>query len=309
MAARPDPPDVLVLGAGGILGESWMLAVLAGLEDATGIDVRESGAFIGTSAGSIVAATLAARVSPRSRLGELPQAATNGRPDDTDAAADALTAAVGAALRVTRAATGLVAPIALAATAPGGALLRRLALSRVPRGQRPLSTLSREIERNGLDWDGRMLVATVELESGRRVVFGAPGAPKASVGEAVEASCAIPGVFRPVEIDGRSYVDGGAWSPTNMDVANVNPGARVLCLNPTAALRPARGAPLGAFGPVSRAVAGLEALTLERRGATVRNVAPDAASAAALGTNFMDGRRRSAVVEAGVAQGRALELP
>jgi NTE family protein len=307
MSDRPDAPDVLVLGGGGILGEAWMLAVLAGLEDATGIDARESGGFVGTSAGSIVAATLAARVSPHSRIGELPRASTNGAPGEPDAASDGLAAVLGAGLRIARAATGLAAPLALASTAAGGALLRRAALSRVPRGQRSLSMLSREIERNGLDWDGRMLIATVELETGRRVVFGAPGAPRASVGQAVEASCAIPGVFRPVEVDGRSYVDGGAWSPTNMDVAQVNPGARVLCLNPTASLRPARGAPFGAVGPVSRAVAGLEALTLERRGARVKNVGPDGDSAAAMGTNFMDGRRRAQVIDAGVAQGRALD--
>jgi NTE family protein len=125
----------------------------------------------------------------------------------------------------------------------------------------------------------------------------------------VEASCAIPGVFRPIEIDGRSYVDGGAWSPTNMDVAQVNRGARVLCLNPTASLQPSRGAPFGAFGPVSRAIAGLEAMTLERRGARVRNVAPDTASAAAMGMNFMDPRKRDDVIATGLAQGRRLELP
>jgi NTE family protein len=309
MNERPDAPDVLVLGAGGILGEAWMLAVLAGLEDATGMDVRESGSFVGTSAGSIVAATLAARVSPHTRIGELPRAALDERPDDTEPeGADPLAEVAGAALRVARAATGLIAPLALASTATGGALLRRAVLSRVPRGQRSLSMLGREIERNGLDWDGRMLIATVELETGRRVVFGAPGAPKATVAEAVEASCAIPGVFRPIPVNGRSYVDGGAWSPTNMDVATVNPGARVLCLNPTASLRPSRDNPFGALGPVSRAVAGLEALTLERRGARVQVVVPDSRSSAALGSNLMDPSRRNWVIDTGVEQGRALEL-
>ena len=177
MNDRPDAPDVLVLGAGGILGEAWMLAVLAGLEDATGIDTRECGSFVGTSAGSIVAATLAARVSPHTRLGELPEAALDERPDDTEPDGDLLAALAGPVLRVGRAATALAAPLALASTAAGGALMRRAALSRVPRGQRSLSMLGREIERNGLDWDGRMLIATVELETGRRVVFGAPGAP------------------------------------------------------------------------------------------------------------------------------------
>ena len=306
-AARSEPPDVLVLGGGGILGEAWMLAVLAGMLDATAVDARGSGAFVGTSAGSIVATTLAAGVDPRARIGELPDAAERALPDDTGA--EGFAALVGSVLRAGRAGSAVLAPLALASTAQGGAVMRRLALARVPRGRRSLEVLSREIERNGVEWDGRLRIATVDLESGRRVVFGAPGAPAASVGDAVEASCAIPGVFSPVEIGGRSYVDGGAWSPTNMDAATVTRGARVLCLNPTASLRPSRGAPFGAFGPVSRAIAGLEAMVLERRGAKVRTVSPDEGSAVAMGFDFMDPRRRDDVIAAGVAQGRALELP
>ena len=88
----------------------------------------------------------------------------------------------------------------------------------------------------GLDWNGRLYVVAVELDSGRRVVFGTPEAPPIPVAQAIEASCAIPGVFRPVRFDGRSYVDGGAWSLTNLDVAPVVDGTRVLCVNPTGSL-------------------------------------------------------------------------
>jgi hypothetical protein len=59
------PPDVLVLGGGGLLGEAWMTGVLAGYEDATGADLRRCRRFVGTSAGSIVASSLAAGRSPR----------------------------------------------------------------------------------------------------------------------------------------------------------------------------------------------------------------------------------------------------
>src|SRR5947209_6182152 len=58
-------PDVLCLGGGGVLGEAWMMGVLAGLEDASGFDLRRCEHFVGTSAGSIVAAHLAAGTSPR----------------------------------------------------------------------------------------------------------------------------------------------------------------------------------------------------------------------------------------------------
>src|SRR4051812_11402879 len=57
-------PDVLVLAGGGIVGEAWMQGLLAGIEDASGLDLREAEAFVGTSAGSIVAARLAAGRRP-----------------------------------------------------------------------------------------------------------------------------------------------------------------------------------------------------------------------------------------------------
>jgi len=72
VAARTKAPDVLVLGAGGVLGEAWMTAVLAGFEDATGWDPLGCEAFLGTSAGSIVAAALAAGVSPQDRAAPSP---------------------------------------------------------------------------------------------------------------------------------------------------------------------------------------------------------------------------------------------
>jgi len=59
-------PDVLVLAAGGTLGEAWMRGLLDGAGSATGIDFRECEYFVGTSAGSIVAAFLASGRAPDS---------------------------------------------------------------------------------------------------------------------------------------------------------------------------------------------------------------------------------------------------
>src|SRR5918998_1033241 len=59
------PPDVLVLASGGTLGEAWMSGVLAGIEDATGHDFRTTESFVGTAAGSLVAAALVAGQRPR----------------------------------------------------------------------------------------------------------------------------------------------------------------------------------------------------------------------------------------------------
>jgi NTE family protein len=300
MAFRP--PDVLILGGGGTLGEVWMSAVLAGIEDASGFDARECEGYVGTSAGSIVAAALAGGARADARLGALPEPpaedeAVNGH--GPGAAARALQTGVATAVAP-------VVSIALGTMAPGGALVRRVALGRVPRGKRSLGGLARAIDDLGAGFDGRLAVSTVDLESGRRVMFGRPEAPVATVGQAVEASCAIPGYFSPVEIAGREYVDGGAWSPTNMDTARVSRGTRVLCLNPTGSMQRSAMTPMGAIGLASRSFARLEALTLERRGARVATVSPDAGSLEAIGPNLMDPRPRERVIAAGVAQGRRI---
>jgi NTE family protein len=297
------PPDVLVLGGGGTLGEVWMNAVLAGIEDATGFDARECDGYVGTSAGSIVAAALAGGARPDARLGALPEA-----PVEEEVAVGGQTPGVAVRALETGVAAAMapVASIALGTMAPGGALVRRLALGRVPRGTRSLGGFGRRIDSLGARFDGRLAVSAVDLDSGRRVMFGRPGAPSASVGQAVEASCAIPGYFRPVSIGGRDYVDGGAWSPTNMDTASVSRGTRVLCLNPTGSMTRSLMTAMGAIGLASRSLARVEALVLEGRGARVETVSPDAGSLEAIGPNLMDPGPREQVIAAGVDQGRRI---
>ena len=298
-------PGVLVLGGGGILGEAWLTGVLAGLDEADAFDSLACGGYVGTSAGSIVAALLVAGVRPAAALGRLPELPAVASPEP-DGGSAGLREALGAAAALGGAAAAPFAALALGATATGGALLRRAALSRIPAGRYPLTDLGRRVQRAGARWDGRLRVAVVELESGRRVMLGAPLVPEVPVSVAVQASCVIPGVFRPVRAAGRTYVDGGAWSPTNMDTAEVRRGDRVLCLNPTGSLRPRIGAPAGAIGPVSRTLATAEALVLKRRGADVTTVNPDDATLEAMGDNLMDPRPRDAVIAAGLAQGRRL---
>jgi NTE family protein len=282
-------PDVLVLGGGGILGEGWMNGVLAGLEDATGVKFARCRAFVGTSAGSIVAARLVAGRELR-RPGTRPRAAsqTNGA---------ARGGVLRDAVRVGWLATAPLAPLALAASAPAGAAVRSLALARVPAGRYPLTDLHGRVGEWRARFDGRLRVCTVERANGRRVVFGAPGAPKASVADAVQASCAIPGVFKPMRIGGREYVDGGAWSVTNLDAAPVSRGTRVLCLEPTGAL----GLRAAAF----RVATEIELQVLRRRRAEVQRVMPDREAAGLMGM-LMDAEPLPKVIAAGYAQGLAL---
>jgi NTE family protein len=292
-------PDVLVLGGGATLGEAWLRALLAGLEAETGWDLRECDAFVGTSAGSIVAAVLAA--------GRRPEAA-KGVAEGWERSAAVSATGSDPFREIARAAAMLAAPVApfvAAGLEPAGAALRAAVLRRGRTATREIPRLRDALERMDGEFDGRLRVAAVDRESGRRVVFGAPGAPPASVAEAVLASCAVPWVIRPVTIGGREYVDGGAWSPANLDAAPVSRGTSVLCLTPTASPRLASDR-FGAIRAFANASAEAEALLLRGRGARVRIVAPDRSGVEAIGPDLFDARRRADVEAAAYRQGRAL---
>jgi NTE family protein len=297
-------PDVLVLGGGGVLGEAWMMGVLAGIEDATGFDLRDCDYYVGTSAGSIVAAHLVAGQPPRrpSSVGTDIEVASPPRPVDGLAAAGLAAARRAGTLALAAGAT--FAPLALGLAAPGGAVLRAAMLRGLPRSRDTLDDLRRQIERLGPGFDGRLRVTAVDRRNGRRVVFGSPRSPRADVADAVAASCTVPWLFAPVTIGGREYVDGGVWSPTNLDAAPAGRDTHVLCLNPTASI-PNSNAALSLIRRVSRTAASLEALVLMRRGAAVEMLEPDAESAQLMGINFMDRKPRGEVLAAGYRQGLA----
>jgi NTE family protein len=277
-----------------------MSGFLAGAAEGGGIDFRHAGCFVGTSAGSIVAARLAAGMPPR-------------RPDEPVAAAAAppqawATSVREALTRLSRRPLETTLPVAgagLRAVTPGGSLARAAILAALPLGRIPLDPLRARIATLGPRFDGRLRVVAMDMRTGRRVVFGAAGAPDAEVADAVAASCAVPGLFRPMRIGMRDYVDGGVWSPTNLDAAPVQTGSRVLCLVPTAALA---AAPLLVFRALARGwsmATALEAAGARRRGAQVTIVRPDSRAAAAMGTDLMDAGRREQVATLGFAQGVA----
>jgi NTE family protein len=286
-------PDTLVLGAGGTLGEAWLRGVLSGL----GLDFRTCEYILGTSAGSIVAATLVSgrRLEAGDRAAREWGAAAAAQPSG------GLAGLARAAVKVGTAAATPFAPIAFAGLAPPGRLARSAALAAAPRPRRRLDRLAGFLDSLGAEFDGRLRIAAVDRASGARVLFGAPGAPAAEVRDAVLASCAVPWLFAPVTIGGREYVDGGVWSPVNLDAAPGGRGAHVLCLAPTAGGGPLR--------PVTVAALAAEEMALRARGMRVRTVVPDDGSVAAIGPNLMDGGRVEHVLDAAFAQGRALTAP
>jgi NTE family protein len=303
-------PDVLVLGAGGVLGEAWLSGVLAGLEDAARIELNRCDYLLGTSAGAIVAARLAAGLPldrpARCDLTSEPHADRD--PDASPGAGGPLAWTARAAEQVASLALELgtpAVPLAIELATPTAALTRAAVLRTAPRPRESLGDLRRRLDETGVRFDGRLRVAAVARRSGRRFVFGQPGAPAATVAQAVEASCAVPWLFAPVRIGDVEYVDGGIWSPTNLDAAPVARGSLVLCLSPTAGRGGTSPLARGLRG-ASRAATEVEATALRARGAEVTVVAPDARCVAAIGGDLMDRGRRSAVLAAAYRQGRAL---
>jgi NTE family protein len=270
-----------------------MRGLLSGLQSASDLDFRECEYVLGTSAGSIVAATLVSgrRLEAGDRAArEWGAAAADGGPPRPGA--------VRSALRAGSVVASPLAPLALATLTPAGRLARSAALAATPRGTRRLDGLRRHLDGLGARFDGRLRIAAVDRSRGGRVLFGAPGAPRAAVRDAVLASCAVPWLFTPVRIDGREYVDGGVWSPVNLDAAPGGRGAHVLCLAPTAAAGPLRA--------ITAAALVAEEMALRARGLRVRVIRPDATSAAAMGPNLMNAGRVEEVLDAAFAQGRAL---
>jgi predicted acylesterase/phospholipase RssA len=78
----------------------------------------------------------------------------------------------------------------------------------------------------------KLEVVATDLDSGRAVCFGAPGFDHIPISQAVQASTALPGLYPPVEIEGRHYVDGVLLKTVHVSVAFEEGAELVLCVNP-----------------------------------------------------------------------------
>jgi NTE family protein len=296
-AGRRAPEVGLVLGAGGVAGSAFHAGVLAAVEEATGWDPRRAAVVVGTSAGAISGTSLRAGLSAADML-----ARAEGRP--LSAAGARLMAGVGPppappALRSSgrgRSPTDIAARLARAAARPLEARPLALLAGLMPEGAVGTDLISAGIAGLALgSWPVDPLwVCAVRERDGRLVVFGRDSQPP--LPDAVAASCAIPGLFRPVRIDGELFVDGGAHSPTNADVlAGVDLDVVVVSSPMSLA---GRGLRLAVDQPArrwSRLLLAAEAARLRRAGMHVIAFQPTAEDLAAIGPNPMDPDRRAAV--------------
>jgi NTE family protein len=270
--------STLVLGGGGVAGIAWITGLLAGLADA-GQDVTSVDLVIGTSAGATVAAQLGSGLSLDELFARQVEPALQARE-------------LTAEMDLTKYAAELQ-PYMSGITSPGDMLRRfgRFALDAktVPEADRRAVIESR-LPSAAWPATPTKLIA-VDCGSGELAAFDSGS----GVGliDAVGASCAVPGVWPPVTIDGQRYMDGGVRSSDNADLAA---GAeRIVVISPLGA-----STELPTWLPLRDVVAGLAA-----DGASVTVISPDAASVAAIGISPLDPATRLPAATAGRAQGRA----
>ena len=301
---RRKPRRGVVLGGGGVLGGAWMVGALCALEEVCGFDPRSAEMIVGTSAGSVIATMLGAGVSA-TQLRDHQQ----GRVLDSGPLAgftwDYEFATGSARPPIPR--PGMSAPAMVARNVlrlhemPPTAVLAAF----LPTGTRSLERLRQLVEAvspvGAWSPNPGVRVVAMDLDSGRRVVFGEPGAPQVDLAGAVLASCSIPGWFAPVTIAGDRYVDGGACSATSVDVLAGKGLDEVYVLAPMVSFEHDRpGSVLARLERrwrvqvTKRCIA--EADKLRHSGTTVHVIGPGAADLEAIGANSMDVTRRLSVL-------------
>jgi len=306
------PKVGLVLGAGGVMGGAWLTGGLEALATETGWDPASAERVVGTSAGSMMGALLASGVPPWFMVAHSAGQSFQGLVDREGRPAETADRAAGATFRY---AGGLppVGPgswrlIVDGLRSPNRHRPAAMFAGWLPRGfvsTEPLKDTVRRVVPSGWTDHPSFWAVACDYSNGRRVAFGRDDAPEADLADAVAASCAIPGFYKPVEIGGRRYVDGGMWSTSNLDILRASELDLVICLNPTSSLHP----PL-AWNPTERVASvmrdasgrrlGSERKKLVAAGTEVVLIQPTGDDHAVMGSNLMSRRNRNPVIQTAI---------
>lgn len=285
-AAQPSANHsrALVLGGGGPVGIGWETGLLAGLASKAA-DVTNADLIIGTSAGSVVGAEVALGHSPEQMLTfERAHAKPARKPAGPPPNIRPLF------IKLRELAAGKQPPDEVRKEIGAWAMKTHTKLTQ----EQFVAIFERILP--GAKWPLRPYeCATVNTSTGKLQVWSkASGVPLV---RAVASSCAVPGIFPPVEIDGQHYMDGGMHSPTNAKLAKGYKTVLIVDVTAPAHLTAAN----------RRFARGIEREEqfLRNSGSKVILITPDAASHKAFGRNLMDSSHRAAAAEAGYAEGRA----
>ena len=233
----------IALAGGGPLGGIWEIGALVALDEAlVGIDFTDCDVYVGVSSGSFVAAGLANGITPRAMYSMFIESDAADDPFEPELL---LRPAIGEYLQrlatlpqlfLTAAQRYIKAPWSRGFFASFQELARAIPVG-VFDNSGIGDYLARLFSTQGRSNDFRklghklFLVAT-DLDSGRVVPFGARGWTSVPISQAVLASAALPGLFSPVEIRGRSYVDGALMKTLHASVALREGAKLLLCINP-----------------------------------------------------------------------------
>lgn len=233
----------LALAGGGPEGAVYEIGALRALEEALeGIDFADLDVYVGVSAGSFIAACLANKMS----TAQLCRATFEEDPRKLPFAPETFfTPAVKELFRRTLMTPRLAYEAIAEYVSNPGELSLFDSLSRLTRAL-PVGLFDNEPIRDYLNkvftfrertddfrkLGTKLVVVAADLDSGQAVRFGEPGLDHVPISRAVQASTALPGLYPPVEIDGRHYVDGVLLKTLHASVALDAGVDLLLCLNP-----------------------------------------------------------------------------
>jgi NTE family protein len=241
-APAPAPRIALALAGGGPLGAVYEIGALCALEEVLeGVDFTRLEHYVGVSAGGFIAAGLANGMRPRAMCAAFIE---NDAPDgDVFDPAWLTVPAYGEFLDRIRRLPALALTALWHATWCGKPLAQALEgmapvlpaglFSNDPIHQRLAAIFARAGRSNDFrDLRGRLTLLATELDTGQPVAFGSAGWDHVPISRAVQATCALPGLFPPVEIEGRHYVDGALTKTMHASAALHQGVDLVLALNP-----------------------------------------------------------------------------
>jgi NTE family protein len=231
----------LVCAGGGVTGAVYEVGCLRALDEILGRSVLDLDLYVGISGGAVVASLVAAGVSPREMYDEV----TSRNPRALGVGGGPLYRLGGLEFlrRSARAPRVLVQALATALTGEGRGLsdLVGAVFEMLPPGLMDTSGIqeflhalfvSRLRSDSFRDLPRRLFVVAVDLDNGEAVAFGDDGWTDVPVSRAVQASTALPGLYRPVRIAGRDYVDGGVRKTAHISLAIEHGADLVVCVNP-----------------------------------------------------------------------------
>jgi predicted acylesterase/phospholipase RssA len=246
----------LALAGGGPQGAIWEIGALRALEEAVeGVDLNQLHVYVGVSAGAFLAANLANDLTTaqmcraivkhepgehpfvseqffKPRYRELGKSVARLPRLLTQALVDYSRDPVDKSFLDSMTRLGRALPVAVFDNEPLRDYLHKIY------SMKGRSDDFRRLSRH-------LIIVSADLDSGRAVRFGEPGFDEVPISTAVQASTAIPGLYPPVEIDSRHYVDGALLKTMHASVA-LEAGAKlVLCLNPLVPVDTARAVDLG----------------------------------------------------------------